>query len=266
MPHSSRVALITGCGKPVGIGNSTARALAAKGVAVIVSDVRPAGVANEHNAPGDLDTNWGGVDSLVEEIAKAGGTASAALGDVSQEADARRMVEEVLSRYGRLDILVNNAAVRDEAEFGQLDYASWRHAMSVCLDGAFHCTQAALALLQESRNGSVINIGGLTAHTGASHRVHVVTAKAGLVGMTRALAHELAPSGITVNCLSPGLIDTQRHGAAPAPNHHATRTNLVGRRGQPSEIGEAVLWLAGAGGRYVTGQTIHLNGGAYLGG
>src|SRR5215212_8105483 len=90
MPHSSRVALITGCGKPVGIGNSTARALAAKGIAVVVSDVRPAGVANEHNAPGDLDANWGGVDTLVEELRKAGGTASAALGDVSREEDAAR--------------------------------------------------------------------------------------------------------------------------------------------------------------------------------
>src|ERR1700731_485960 len=108
MPHPSRVALTPGCGKPIGIGNSTARALAAKGVAVVVSDLRPAGVANEFNAPGDTDANWGGVDSLVEQIAKAGGIASAVLGDVSQEADAARMVGEVLSRYGRLDILVNN--------------------------------------------------------------------------------------------------------------------------------------------------------------
>src|SRR5437764_849580 len=121
MPHTSRVALITGCGKPVGIGNSTARGLAAKGVAVVVSDVRPAGVANEHNAPGDLDANWGGVDSLVEEIAKTGGTASAVLGDVSQEADARRMVEEVLSRYGRLDILVNSAGAPQRADRDDLE-------------------------------------------------------------------------------------------------------------------------------------------------
>src|SRR5947208_912583 len=91
MPHPTRVALITGCGKPIGIGNSTARALAAKGVAVVVSDLRPAGVANEFNAPGDLDTNWGGVDALVEEIARAGGTASSTLGDVSREEDARRL-------------------------------------------------------------------------------------------------------------------------------------------------------------------------------
>src|SRR5437868_11542243 len=109
MPHPTRVALITGCGKPIGIGNSTARSLAAKGVAVVVSDLRPAGVANEFNAPEDIDANWGGVDSLVEQITKAGGAASSVLGDVSQEADARRMVDEVVARYGRLDILVNNA-------------------------------------------------------------------------------------------------------------------------------------------------------------
>ncbi|MDB5745505.1 MAG: fabG 2 [Massilia sp.] len=246
-PHS-QVALVTGAGR--NIGRAIALALAGAGAAVAV------------NVRSSVEEG----QSVVDEIVAAGGRAILCVADVTVREQVDAMIAQIEQTYGRLDILVNNAAVRDEAEFGQLDYASWRHAMSVCLDGAFHCTQAALALLQESRNGSVINIGGLTAHTGASHRVHVVTAKAGLVGMTRALAHELAPSGITVNCLSPGLIDTQRHGAAPAPNHHATRTNLVGRRGQPSEIGEAVLWLAGAGGRYVTGQTIHLNGGAYLGG
>src|SRR5207249_11322464 len=102
MAHSPRVALITGCGKPVGIGNSTARTLAAKGVAVVVSDLRPTGVANEHNAPGDLDANRGGVDALVEDIRKLGGTASATLGEASQEPHARHMVEQVLARYRRL--------------------------------------------------------------------------------------------------------------------------------------------------------------------
>ena len=96
MPNEARVALITGCGKPVGIGNSTARALAAAGVTVVVSDVAPTGLANEHDAQGDMDPDWGGVDSLVEAIVKAGGSASATLGNVSLEADAARMVEEVL--------------------------------------------------------------------------------------------------------------------------------------------------------------------------
>ena len=104
MPSSARVALITGCGKPIGIGNSTARALAAAGVTVVVSDVVPKGVANEHNIAGDMDNSWRGVDSLVEELRRTGRTAASTLGDVSVEADAGRMVEEVLGHYGRLDI------------------------------------------------------------------------------------------------------------------------------------------------------------------
>ena len=121
MPHSSRVALITGCGKPIGIGNSTARALAAAGVAVVVSDVVPAGVANEHNVAGDMDSAWSGVDSLVEELVKSGRTASSTLGDVSVEADAGRMVAEVLERYGRLDILVNNAGAPQGADRNEIE-------------------------------------------------------------------------------------------------------------------------------------------------
>src|ERR1700736_1800181 len=104
MPNAGRVALITGCGKPIGIGASTARALAEAGVTVVVTDVAPTGVANEHNVQGDVDPSWKGVDSLVEQIVAAGGQASSAIGNVSQEADAQRMVDTVMSRYGRLDI------------------------------------------------------------------------------------------------------------------------------------------------------------------
>ena len=109
MANANRVALITGCGKPIGIGASTARTLAAAGITVVVTDVAPSGLANEHNVQGDVDPSWRGVASLVEQIETAGGQASSAIGDVSQEADARRMVDTVMARYGRLDILVNNA-------------------------------------------------------------------------------------------------------------------------------------------------------------
>ena len=128
MTNSARVALITGCGKPVGIGNSTARALAAAGITVVVSDVAPTGVANEHNVQGDVDPGWAGVDSLVEAIRATGGTASATLGDVSQEADAVRMVDDVLQRHGRLDILVNNAGApqgADRNEIENVPVAAW---------------------------------------------------------------------------------------------------------------------------------------------
>jgi 3-oxoacyl-[acyl-carrier protein] reductase len=242
-----QVALVTGAGR--NIGRAIALALAGAGAAVAVN-VRASVQEGQ---------------SVVDEIESAGGRALLCVADVTVREQVDAMLARVGAAFGRLDIVVNNAAVRDEAQFDQLDYAAWRHAMSVCLDGAFHCTQAAMPLLRSSRNACVINIGGLTAHTGASHRVHVVTAKAGLVGMTRALAHELSPAGITVNCVAPGLIATERQAGAPAPQHHASHSTLVGRRGQPAEIGEAILWLTGPGGRYVTGQVIHLNGGAYLG-
>ncbi|HET8745096.1 MAG TPA: SDR family oxidoreductase, partial [Ramlibacter sp.] len=112
--------------------------------------------------------------------------------------------------------------------------------------------------------GSIVNIGGLSAHTGASRRAHVISAKAGLVGLTRALATELSPQGITVNCVAPGLIDTTRSGSAP--HHRTAHRTLVGRAGRAEEVAEAVCWLAGPKARYVTGQVIHVNGGAYLGG
>ena len=248
-PESNfRVALVTGAGR--NIGRAIALALAQDGAAVIVN----------------ARTSEAEAQAVVDEISAAGGQATRCLADVTNRLAVNAMIDKVRRVYGRLDILVNNAAIRDECPFEQTTYAAWRGALDVCLDGAFHCTQAALPLLQQSGAASVINIGGLTAHTGASQRVHVVTAKAGLVGMTRALAHELAPQGITVNCVSPGLIDTRRAADAAAPHHHAQRQTLLGRRGLPSEVAEAVRWLSGPGGRYITGQVMHVNGGAYLGG
>jgi 3-oxoacyl-[acyl-carrier protein] reductase len=248
MTAAARVALVTGAGRT--IGRAIALALAGDGVAVVVN----------------VRVNQAQAQSVVREIARLGGAAMACLADVTDRAAVDAMIAAVRERYGRLDVLVNNAALRQESAFAEIDDAAWRAALAVCLDGAFHCTQAALPLLRQSGQASVVNIGGLTAHTGASQRVHVVTAKAGLVGMTRALATELSPQGITVNCVAPGLIATQREPAAGAPRHHAVHQTLVGRRGLPEEVGEAVRWLAGPGARFVTGQVVHLNGGAYLGG
>ena len=246
--HEGQVALVTGAGR--NIGRAIAHSLAGAGASVVVN----------------VRTSFDEGQSVVDEIVAAGGRAILCAADVTERTQVDTMIKKIRQKYGRLDILVNNAAIRDEAPFETLDYAAWRSALSVCLDGAFHCTQAAIPLLKASSNASVINIGGLTAHTGASQRVHVVTAKAGLVGMTRALAHEFSPGGITVNCVSPGMMDTVRKSVTGTPHHHAKHSTLVGRRGLPNEIGEAVLWLTGPGGRFVTGQVIHLNGGTYLGG
>ncbi len=179
----------------------------------------------------------------------------------------KSLIATAIDSFGRLDILVNNAAVRPEGAFADMSYAEWREVLSIVLDGAFLCAQAALPHLIKSGQGAIINFGGLTAHTGATKRAHVITAKTGIIGLTRALAHDLAAHGITVNCVVPGMIDTTRlpsstEGGAPA--HHAQRVPLVGRRGTPQEIADLVRFLCGPEARYITGQTIHANGGLIM--
>jgi|SRR6185503_9305349 len=249
-PLKGKVALVTGGGRNIGRAIALALADAGAKVAVNVRASRDEGQA------------------VVDEIASRGGDALLVAADVTQRAEVDAMIASISKHFARLDIVVNNAAIRHETAFAALPYADWRAAQAVCVDGAFHCTQAALPLLRESGAGTVINIGGLTAQTGAAKRAHVITAKAALGGLTRALAHELAELGITVNCVSPGMMDTVRKAASasPTPAHHSAHTTLLGRRGRPDEIASAVVWLAGPGGRFTTGQTLHINGGAYLGG
>ena len=137
--------------------------------------------------------------------------------------------------------------------------------LGVILDGAFNCAKACLPQLKRSGAGAIVNIGGLSAHTGARHRAHVVAAKAGLVGFTRALAHDLADDNVTVNLR---LARPGRHRArAREPGAAASRAHrtLLGTRGTSEEIAPIVRFLCGPGARYITGQTIHVNGGAYLG-
>ena len=249
MAHPNPVALVTGAGR--NIGREIALGLAATGVTVAVN-------VRASRAEGQ---------AVVDAIHAAGGQAMLCVADVTSAAAVAAMVDRIRDAWGRLDVLVNNAAIRREAALAQITAADWQQTLAVILDGAFHCTQAALPLLRASDRGAVVNVGGMTAHTGAADRVHVVTAKAGLGGMTRALAHDLAPDGITVNCLSPGMVDTARQGssAAAAPKHHARHAPLLGRRGSAAEIAAAVVWLAGPQARFITGQTLHVNGGTYLG-
>jgi 3-oxoacyl-[acyl-carrier protein] reductase len=158
--------------------------------------------------------------------------------------------------------LVNNAAVRVETPFLEIEFAEWRRVLSTVLDGAFLCAQACVPHIIRAGGGTIVNIGGLTAHKGADSRAHVITAKAGLAGMTRALAHDLISHHITVNCVVPGTIETVR-GLPGAPERPQHRRSLppIGRRGEPEEIAAVVRMLCGPDTRYITGQTIHVNGG-----
>ena len=240
-----RVAIVTGSAR--NIGRAIAMALAQSGTAVVV---------NAKSSAADAET-------VVREILNSGGKATAKIADVGTPAGANDLVAAAIDNFGRLDILVNNAAVRREVEFEKLDYAEWREIVATILDGAYLCAQAALPHMIAAGGGSIVNIGGLSSFTGAARRAHVIAAKAGLVGLTRALAHDLAPHGITVNCVAPGLIDTARRG--PEPAHHATHATLVGRRGAPEEIAGVVRFLCGSDARYITGQTLHANGGVFMG-
>jgi 3-oxoacyl-[acyl-carrier protein] reductase len=242
-----RVAIVTGAGR--NIGRAIALALADAGAAVVVN-----GRANRE-----------AVDGVVREIEAGGGAALAAMADVADEAAVERMAAAAAERFGRIDILVNNAAGRPEQSLDEMTLADWRGVMATILDGSFLTVKAALPLLQASGAGAVVNIGGVSGHAGAKQRAHVVTAKAGLVGLTRALAHELAPHNVTANLVVPGLIATARDPAKQLPAHHSVSRTLAGRLGSPEEIAAAVCFLAGPQARYITGQTLHVNGGVYLG-
>lgn len=244
---SGKVALVTGGAR--NIGRAISLALAAAG-AVVGVNARASRVE---------------ADETLSSIKSAGGDGAVHLADVTDPRAVKAMVEAVVGRFGRLDILVNNAAVREETPFAELKPEDWRRVLSVILDGAFVCAQACLPYMKQSAGGSIVNIGGMTAYKGADARAHVVAAKAGLSGLTRALAVELAPHAITVNCVVPGTIETQR-GLPGAPERPAHRQVLpaIGRRGEPGEVAGAVRFLCGPGARYITGQSVHVNGGGFM--
>ena len=243
---AGKVAIVTGAGR--NIGRAIARQLAAAGASVVVN----------------ARSNQAEADAVVREIEAAGGKAMAVLADVGDAAAVEAMAQAALKRFGRIDILVNNASLRREKPIDQMSYADWREVMNATLDSAFHGVKACLPAMKKN-GGTIINIGGMSAHIGSKGRAHVMTAKAALVGFSRALAHDLAADRITANCVVPGAIDTTRPGSSPNPAHHLTHGTITGERGKPDDVAAMVRFLCGPGGRYVTGQTIHVSGGAFLG-
>jgi 3-oxoacyl-[acyl-carrier protein] reductase len=244
---AGQVALVTGGVRR--IGRAIAVALARKGATIVV------------NARTSRDE----AEDAVREIEALGGTARAMLADVTDEAAVAAMAGAIGRDLGGVDILVNNAAYRRESAFTEMTFADWHAILGVVLDGAFLCSRAVIPGMLAKSYGTIVNIGGVTAHAGATRRAHVIAAKAGLVGLTKALAVEYGAAGITVNCVVPGRIGGQRSatsgrsGAVPGGGHP-----LVGREGTPDDVAGAVALLCGPSGRYITGQTIHVSGGIYL--
>jgi NAD(P)-dependent dehydrogenase (short-subunit alcohol dehydrogenase family) len=242
---SGRVAVITGAGRS--IGKEMALELAKGGCAVVVN----------------VRQNRAEADAVVKAIEAAGGRALAAIADVTDATAVQAMAKAALEKFGRIDYLVNNAALRQEKSIEDMTFEDWRYIIGIVLDGAFHCVKACLPAIKRSDAGSIVNVGGLTGAMGAPDRAHVVTAKAGLAGFTRALAMELAPHRITVNTLVPAML--ARPGKPDEIPPHPVYRPLLGRAGWPADFAPLTRFLLGPGARYLTGQIVNVNGGTYFG-
>jgi 3-oxoacyl-[acyl-carrier protein] reductase len=242
-----QVAIVTGGVRR--IGKAIALSLAREGASIVI------------NARSSQDE----AEAAAEEVRSIGGRALVHLADVTDELAVGRMVQTVLDTFGRLDVLVNNAAIRREVPFTEMTLGEWREILEVILDGAFIGSRSVAPHMVGAKYGRIINIGGVSAHTGAFSRAHVAAAKAGLLGLTRALAVELAEHGITVNCVVPGKIGGKRSATS---GHSVSLPGggqpLVGREGTPEDVAEVVRMLCLPTGAFMTGQIIHVNGGLYL--
>jgi 3-oxoacyl-[acyl-carrier protein] reductase len=244
---AGKVALVTGSGK--NIGRAIALDLAARGASLVI------------NGRGDRAA----VDGVVAEINAVGGQAIGCLADVSDEAATGAMVEAAVAAFGGIDILVSNAGLRRQTRFLEMSLAEWREILSVALDGAFILARAAVPHMLGRGGGAIVALSGISTHVGTPNRCHVSASKAGLEGLMRALAVELAPHGIRCNTVAPGAVDTVRGASAGAlPQTLVDGGIPLGRKAAMAEISAAVRFLAGPEGGYITGQTLHVNGGAFL--
>jgi 3-oxoacyl-[acyl-carrier protein] reductase len=238
---AGKVAIVTGAAR--NIGRAIALSLAAGGAKVAV-----------HSR-----TNMEQAKSVVAEIKALGSDADAFLADLCEPAQITAMVTAVEKRFGRIDILVLNAAIREHAPFEEITYEDWRRVLGTDLDSCFVATKACLPAMKKAGGGVIVTFAGVTALLGLIGRPHVAAAKHGIVGLTKAFAQDLAEFNIRVNCVSPGQIDTSR---APGNERPSRITQIpLGRKGTPFEIAGMVRNLCGPTGAYMTGQTIHINGG-----
>lgn len=239
-----KTAVVTGASR--GIGAAAALALAAQGRRVAVC----------------CRTRRGQAEAVAERIRRAGGTAAVFCADVADEAAVRRMFAEIAQALGPAEILVNNAGVAQQKLFTELTAAEWDAMFGVCVKGAFHCCQAALPHMIRQKWGRIINISSMWGQVGASCEVHYSAAKAALIGLTKALAKEEGPSGVTVNCVAPGVIDTEMlAGLSQGDKAALAGETPLCRLGTPEDVAAAVAFLASDEAAFFTGQVLAPNGG-----
>ena len=245
MSLDGRVALVTGSGR--NIGRATVLEMARRGADVVVN----------------ARSNRREAEAVAREAEALGVRAVPLIADVGDEAQVEAMVDSALSELGRIDILVNNAGLRRSTPILEMGTGSWREVMAVNLDGPFFCIRKVAPGMIARRSGRIINVSGLNAFKGRADWAHVCASKMGALGLTRALAQELAPYGILVNHVVPGAFDTTRtadQDAMPVPQ--VVSGIPLGRMGLPEELAKACAFLASDDASYITGQTLHVNGGA----
>lgn len=242
----NKVAIVTGGSR--GIGKSIALELARNGAKVVINYNSNADAANQ----------------VVDEIMALGGAAFASQADVSDHAQAKVLVEETISRFGKIDILVNNAGITRDRSFLKLTEENWRKVIDVNLNSAFNTISAALPKMVEQKFGRIINISSVIGQSGNIGQTNYAASKAGLIGFTKSLALETANKGITVNAICPGFIETEMVSEIPGEILEKIISKIPQRRlGQSHEIARAVLYLA-TDGDYITGQQLNVNGGLYM--
>jgi len=249
---NGKVALVTGSSQ--NIGREIALALAERGASVVI------------NTRSSVEA----AEAVADEVRALGVEATMIQADISDSTDATRLVDTAASTMGRLDFVILNAAIRRQKPIAEITDQDWREVLGVALDGAFFVSRAAVPHLRKAGGGRFVFLGGTPSHLGTTGRSHVCAAKMGAVGLMRTLATELGPDNITSNTVAPGHIDTQRGAAAGARSvggdgRPPESNRPIQRRGVSREIASAVAYACSPDAAYMTGQTIHVNGGMYYG-
>jgi NAD(P)-dependent dehydrogenase (short-subunit alcohol dehydrogenase family) len=272
-----KVVLVTGCGRVRGMGRAISVAFARAGADVVATDVATGGTRNE-NEEGleEIRLGWKGLESLATEIQDLGRHVLTLVGDVSRAADAARFVSEALSRFGHVDVLVNNAAAPHGADrrlLWEVPEEAWDLVLDVNLKGTFLMSRAVIPHMLSRRSGRIINMASVSGKRGTARRGAYTASKFGVIGLTQAMAQELASHGITVNAICPGSVDTsRRESTARRERALAERDPAApvlglpptGRVARPDDIAHLALFFASAESDHITGQAWNVDGGAVM--